>query len=337
MKGGNTMQYSLRIVVVILLVVLAGIWSANICSADPIVLKYGEQNTEDNMMAVTAREFARLVKKKSQGRIIVEVYPGSQLGGEMGHIEALKIGTLDFYRPNCLTLGDLGAKKMGLLALPYIFRDRDHFWNVLTSPIGDELLKDVAESGTQMVAIGYVEEGQRNFFFREKPISTVSEMKGLKIRVPQSKVLVDTISAFGATAQPIPYQKLYEALKIGVVDGAENPPTAYLTNKFWEVAKYYTVDGHSYSPSLIAISELTWKKLNSSDQQLLMDAAKEVQPFNRILAEQQDRAAYETLKNNGVVITEVPDKKPFQQAVQPVLREHGKDYPDILEQIAKTK
>jgi tripartite ATP-independent transporter DctP family solute receptor len=330
------MRTMIRAMTIAVVAGMVGIWSAICHPAEVTVLKYGEQNTEDNMMTVTAREFARLVKNKSQGRILIEVYPGSQLGGEMAHIEAIKIGSLDFYRPNCLTLGDLGAKKMGLLALPYIFRDREHFWNVLTSPIGDELLRDVAESGTQMVAIGYVEEGQRNFFFREKSIATVAEMKGLKIRVPQSKVLVDTITAFGATAQPIPYQKLYEALEIGVVDGAENPPTAYYTNKFWEVAKYYTLDGHSYSPSLIAVSQLTWKKLSAVDRRILLDAAEEVQTFNRALAEHQDLLAFAALRENGVVITDVPDKTPFQRAVKSVHEQYGKAYRDILERIAQT-
>ncbi len=320
----------------ILSVGFAGLLAAQILSAEPLVLKYGEQNTEENMMTKTAQEFARIVKEKSQGQIIVEVFPGSQLGGEMGHIDAMKMGTLDMYRPNSLTLGDLGAKKMSLLALPYLFRSRDHFWNVLTSPIGDELLKDVVESGTKMVALGYVEEGQRNFFFREKPITKVEEMKGLKVRVPQSKVLVDTITAFGATAMPIPYQELYQALKMGVIDGAENPPSAYFSNKFYEVAKYYTLDGHAYSPSLIVISELTWNKLSAADRQMLLDAAKEVQAFNRTLAEQQDEEAFAALKANGVVITDVPDKTSWQQAVQSVYTEQSA-YQNILEQIANTQ
>jgi len=319
----------------ILITALALFWIVSPCISAPIVLKYGEQNTEDNMMTKTAREFARIVKEKTHGEIIVEVYPGSQLGGEMAHIEALKIGTIDMYRPNSLTLGDLGAKKMSLLALPYLFKNRDHFWNVLSSPIGDTLLKDVAESGTKMVAIGYVEEGQRNFFFREKTIATVAEMKGLKIRVPQSKVLVDTIAAFGATAVPIPYQDLYQALKLGMIDGAENPPTAYLTNKFYETAKYYTLDGHAYSPSLIVISELTWNKLSAENQKHLLDSAKEVQMFNRNLAEQQDQAAFESLKAKGVVITDVPDKTPFKNAVQSVYKQHGSGFEDILNQIAE--
>ena len=310
---------------------------ASVQAADKIVLKYGELNPDGNTMTDTAREFAKLVDEKSGGRIEIEIYPASQLGDERTQMQALQMGAIDLFRPNAVSMGDFGAKKMNLFSLPYVFRNRDHLWNVLKSPIGDELLQDVVDSGTKMVGLCYVEEGSRNFFFRENPVTAVADLKGLKIRVPQTQILMDTVNAFGASATPISYSELYSALQTGVVDGAENPPTGYLSNNFYEVAPYYTLDGHTYSPSLIVISEITWKKLSEDDQKVLLDAAKDVQDINRQLAEARDTEALDALKEKGVTISDVDDILEWQAAAKSVHEKYGSDYQELLDAIANVK
>jgi tripartite ATP-independent transporter DctP family solute receptor len=304
---------------------------------DKIVLKYGELNPDGNIMADTAREFANLVAEKSGGRIEIEVYPASQLGDERTQLQAVQMGAIDLFRPNTNSMGDFGAKKMNLFALPYVFRNRDHLWKVLKSPIGDELLQDVADSGTKMVALCYVEEGSRNFFFRENPVTKVADLKGLKIRVPQTQILMDTVNAFGASATPISYSELYSALQTGVVDGAENPPTGYLFNNFYEVAPYYTLDGHTYSPSLIVISEMKWKKLSEEDRKVLLEAARAVQEVNRKMAEERDVEALTALKEKGVTISDVDDIAEWQEAAKPLHEQYGSDYQELLDAIANVK
>ena len=268
---------------------------------------------------------------------MIEIYPASQLGDERTQIQSLQMGAIDMFRPNTVSMGDFGAKKMNLFALPYVFRNRDHLWKALKSPIGDEILKNVEESGTKMVALCYLEEGARHFFFREKPITTVEDLKSLKIRVPQTQLLMDTVNAFGASATPISYSELYSALQTGVVDGAENPPTGYLSNNFYEVAPYYTLDGHTYSPSLIVISEIRWNKLSQEDRNILKEAAQEVQDLNRQIAEARDQEALAALKEKGVTISEVENIAEWHTAMKPVHEKYGSDYLDLLEAIANVK
>ncbi len=302
-------------------------------SAQSLVLKYGELNPESHPMTAVANEFARLVKEKSKGDIVVDVFPSSQLGDERTEMQALQMGAVDMFRTNAVSLGDFGATKANLFALPYLFRDRDHLWKVLNSDIGQDILTDVQASGTHMVGIAFMEEGQRNFFFRDAPVSNLAEIKGKKIRVPQTQILLDTVKAFGGSPTPISYSELYSALQTGVVDGAENPPTGYLTNNFYEVAPYYVVDGHTYSPSIMVMSEVTWNRLSPEQQAIINEAARETEAFNKTSSAEADAKAYEELKAKGAEIITVTDLPDWVKAVEPVYQQYGADFTEVIGQI----
>ena len=306
-------------------------------SGKPLVLKYGELNPDSHPMTVVAREFARLVKEKSGGQIVVDVYSSSQLGDERTQLQGVQMGAVDMFRANAVSLGDFGAKKSNLFSLPYLFRDREHLWKVLNGPIGKEIKDDVLSSKTGMVAVAYMEEGQRNFFFRNSPVSSLAQMKGKKIRVPQTQILIDTVKAFGASPTPISYSELYSALQTGIVDGAENPPTGYLANNFFEVAKYYVVDGHTYSPSIMVLSEATWNKMTSAQRSVIDAAARETEIFNKKNAEQADAAAYIELKKRGAQIIAVSDLPKWPETVDPVYKKYGADFNDTIKKILSTK
>jgi tripartite ATP-independent transporter DctP family solute receptor len=306
-------------------------------SQKKMVLKYGELNPDNHPMTVAANKFAEIVKTKSNGRIEVQVYPSGQLGDEKTEIQGVQMGAIDFCRANTISLGDYGVKQMNLFALPFVFRDRDHIWKVLDSDIGKDMLDTVQKSGTKMVGIGWMEEGARSFFFRDKEVKSIADLKGLKIRVPQTQIMMDTVAAFGASPTPISYSELYSSLQTGVVDGAENPPTGYVANNFNEVAKYYSLNNHVYSPSVICISEATWSKLSPEDQKLMKDAMKEVEKFNRETSEKADKEAMEQAKKKGAVITDIPDKTEWQNAVKPLYEKYGADFKDLLAKIINTK
>lgn len=306
-------------------------------SASPLVLKYGELNPDSHIMTVVAREFARIVKEKSGGQIIIDVYPSGQLGDERTEIQAVQMGAINMMRVNAVSLGDFGAKKSNIFSLPYLFRSREHLWKVLDGPIGKQILDDVQGSHTNMVALAFMEEGQRNFFFRNAPVTNLAGMKGLKIRVPQTQILIDTVKAFGASPTPISYSELYSALQTGVVDGAENPPTGYLANNFFEVGKYYAIDGHTYSPSMMVIAESDWNKLSASQKAILVSAAKEMEAFNRTAADKADADAYTELKKRGAVVNTITDLDKWSAACEPVYKKYGADYLDIIKQILATK
>ncbi|WP_068110737.1 TRAP transporter substrate-binding protein [Tropicimonas marinistellae] len=301
--------------------------------AQSVVLKYGELNPDSHPMTVIANEFARLVKEKSDGDIVVDVFPSSQLGDERTELQALQMGAVDMFRANAVSLGDFGATKSNLFSLPYLFRDRDHLWAVLNSEIGQDILGDVQASGTRMVGVAFMEEGQRNFFFRDAPVSDLAGIQGKKIRVPQTQILLDTVKAFGASPTPISYSELYSALQTGVVDGAENPPTGYLANNFYEVAPYYMIDGHTYSPSIMVMSELTWNKMTPEQQAIISEAARETEEFNKTLAADADAKAYDELKEKGATIITVTDLADWPKSVEPVYQKYGAEFTDVIQQI----
>ena len=311
--------------------------AATPAKAEKIVLKWGEQNAPSDFMAEGAMEFAKIVKEKSKGRIEIAVYLSSQLGDEKTQIQSVQMGALDFFRANANITAEFGADKSNVLALPYIFRNRDHLWNVLNGPVGKEILENFKEKNTKMRGIAYFDEGPRHFLMRGKQVKTVEDLKGLKIRVGQTAIMMDTIRALGASPTPISYAELYSALQSGVVDGAENPITAYLNNKFYEVAKYYTLDGHVFSPSIIVMSEATAKKLSPEDLKLVTEAAVEAGQRVRKSVEKREADAAAQLKAKGTVITEVPDKKPWQDAVKSVVDKYGAPYKKLVDQIQNTK
>lgn len=303
----------------------------------PVVLKYGELNPDTHPMTVVAKEFARLVKEKSGGQVVVDVYPASQLGDERTEMQGVQMGAIDLFRANAVSMGDFGAKKSNIFSLPYLFRDREHLWKVLNGPIGKEIKDDIVKSKTGMVAVAYMEEGQRHFFFRDAPVSSLAQMKGKKIRVPQTQILIDTVKAFGAAPTPISYSELYSALQTGIVDGAENPPTGYLANNFYEVAKYYVLDGHTYSPSIMIMSEITWNKLTPAQRTAFEAAARETEVFNKANAEKADNEAFAELKKRGAQIVTVTDLPKWPEAVDPVYKKYASDATETIKKILDTK
>ena len=298
--------------------------------------KWAEVNADNHLMTLSAQEFANALKEESGGRMTVDIYPAMALGDEKTSMQSLQMGALDFFRGSALTIGDFGAKKMSLFGLPYIFRDRDHLWKVLQSEIGKSLLEDVQASGSKMVAIGYFEEGARHFFFTKKDVVTLADIAGLKIRVPQTELMMDTVRAFGANPTPISYAELYSALQTNIVDGAENPAVGYLGNSFYEVAGHMTFGGYSYTPCPILVSEITWNKLSEEDKNIVLKAAAKAEEWNKSQAQKNDDDALAALKEKGVIIS-YANVEEWQAAVQPVYEKYGKDYLDIIEQIAAVK
>ncbi|MDR2786139.1 MAG: TRAP transporter substrate-binding protein, partial [Treponema sp.] len=205
-----------------------------------------------------------------------------QLGDEKTVYQGLQIGSVDMCRGNTNSMVDFGVKKITLFGLPFIFRDRDHLWKVLNSEIGDEFLKEMADIKSGMVGLFYLDEGSRNFFTAKRyVINSINDYRGLKLRVPTTELMSDTVAAMGVQSTPISFSELYSALQTGVVDGAEQPHSGYFSNKFYEVAPNYILSGHTYSPGIVLASEISWKKLSPADQAVILEAAKETEAWNK--------------------------------------------------------
>lgn len=297
------------------------------------VLCYGEVNSEGHIMTDSAQFFADKVKELSGGKVIIELYPSGQLGDDARCYQAMQMGALDLYRGNSSSLAECGNPMVTVLALPYIFRDREHFWKVCNSELGARILEDIQSSCEGMIGLAYLDEGARHFFTTSKPITRLSDMKGLIFRMQDSDVMIDTASALGAMAIPINYVELYSALQAGTVDGAENPASSYWSNKFYEVAPYYVMDGHTHSPGVLMASEITWNQLGEEYQQILRQAASLTQEYNEKQIEKAEKRAYESLKAVGVKITEVQDRQAWSDAMEPVYQKYGAQFLDLLKEI----
>lgn len=288
-------------------------------------LKYAELNPDGHIMDEAADKFAELVSEKSGGRITIEVYPAGQLGDEKTAYQTLQMGggAIDIARGNTNSLTDFGVKKLNLFGLPFIFRDRDHLWSVLHSEIGDDFLREAQEVGTGMVGLFYLDEGSRNFFtVPGKEISSIEDFRGMKLRVPTTDLMSETVAAMGIQSTPISFSELYSALQSGTVDGAEQPHSGYYSNKFFEVAPNYILSGHTYSPSIVLMSEQVWNTLDAEDQAILMEAAKETEIWNRESIEVLDNQLLEDIKAAGANVIEVPDKTPYMEATKSVVEKY---------------
>lgn len=298
-----------------------------------VVLCYGEVNPEGHIMTESAKFFAQEVERLSKGRIAVEIYPSGQMGDDTQCYRAMQMGSLDLYRGNSASLVEFGSPMVSVLALPYIFRDREHFWKVCESRLGQEILEDIQVKCKGIRGLGYLDEGARNFFARERPVTRVEDMRNLRIRIQISELMEDTVKALGAKVVPIAYVELYTALQSGSVDGAENPPVSYYYNKFYEVAPYCVRDGHTYAPGVILVSEITWNALSGEDQQALSEAARLTQDYNREEIERADREAYEALERAGVEILEPEEPEAWINAMEPVYQKYGAQFLDLIEEI----
>lgn len=327
------MKKILALIFVLALLIPCGALAADPNGTATLTLSYGDVNPFGHVIVNAAEYFRDQLYEKTNGRIWMEIYPSGQLGDDAECYQGMQMGAVDMYRGNASSLTDFGKNQISALALPYIFRDRNHFWDVCTSELGDSILANLQECGTGMVALCFLDEGARNFFTTKTPVTKLSDLAGQKIRVQQSALMMDTVAALGASPTPVDYAELYTALQSGIVDGAENPPASYYSNKFFEVAPYYVLDGHTYSPSVILISEMIWNTLSAEDQAIMREVADMTEVYNRAEIEAADQAAYDNLKANGVQILNLEDQEKWVEAMGPVYEKHGKDFLDLIAQI----
>lgn len=269
------------------------------------VFRYGEVNGEDNIVTQTGHKFAEYVDQLSNGRIKIEIYPNHSLGDERTSLRDLRRGgrNIELYRGNTNALTGYGFKKLSLFGLPYIFESREGMWKVLEDEqLGQAFLTEGTEVGANMVGLFYTDEGARNIFSTRR-IRNLNDLKGMKIRVPESVLMMDTFSALQARPLPLPYADVFEALKSGVIEGGENPVTAYQSNRLFESAPYYLLSGHVFSPGIVLMAEEKWNMLNEEDKNILLEAGRMASEWNRSAIEQEEAKIYQQLESEGVTVT----------------------------------
>ena len=275
----------------------------------PIVLRLGETHPKDYPTTKGDFKFAELVKERTNGRVVIEVYPGSQLGQEKAAIEQVQFGAIDFTRVSISVFASFAAQ-MNSLQMPYLFRDIDHMWKVLKGPIGEELLASL--DSANFVGLGWFEAGARSFYNTKRSVQKPEDLEGLKIRVQESDLMVSLVKAFGAVPTPMPYGEVYSALQTGVVDGAENNTPSYFSASHYEVAKFYTLDEHTRVPEIIVGSKIALAKLSAEDRKILKQAAADAADYQRAEWAAFEKISEDKVRAAGSTIVKIADKAPWQ-------------------------
>jgi tripartite ATP-independent transporter DctP family solute receptor len=269
----------------------------------------------------------------TNGRLSIQMYPSAQLGGEKETIEQTQIGAIQMLRVSAGALGPI-VDDINVVNMPFLFKSIEHSEKMMDGPIGQDLLDRIsANANAGLVALCWMNSGARSIYNTKKPIKTVEDLKGLKIRVIGNPLFVDMMNALGGNGIAMGYDQVFSALQTGVIDGAENNPPSYVFSNHYTAAKYFSLTQHLVIPEVLTFSKRAWTSLSPDDQTLIKTFAREAQMEERELWKQYEREAMEKAKAAGCEIVEIADKAPFQAAVKPVWDKYGPKYQDMIKRI----
>ena len=270
-------------------------------------------NADDYPTVAAVKFMSTVLEKKSGGKHKIKVFNKAALGSEKETIDQTKIGALDFTRVNVGPMNGI-CPLTQVPTMPFLFRSVEHMRKTLDGPVGDEILKSCESVG--FVGLAFYDSGARSIYAK-KPIRTVADAKGLKIRVQQSDLWVALISAMGANATPMPYGEVYTGLKTGLIDAAENNIPSFDTAKHVEAVKVYSRTEHSMAPEILVMSKIIWDKLPKAEQDMIRESARESVAFERQKWDEQEAKSLASVKAAGAQIVDV-DKSSFQAVMGPV-------------------
>lgn len=329
----------LILALIVLALIVVPIFAQGATETKTITLNLAENQAEGYPTTLADYEFARLVNERTDGRIKIEVYSGGTIyGEETGAIEALQIGDLAFSRVSSSPVASY-VPALNVIQLPYLYRSGEHMWNVLNGEIGQKMLNDIQASGSGLVGLCYYDAGSRNFYSK-KGIYSVDDMKGLKIRVQNNAMMVRMVELLGANGVTgIGFNDVYSAIQQGTVDGAENNWPSYESVGDYEVAPYFTLDGHTRVPEILLASEKVLSSLDPKDVEIIKQAAKETQEFEIARWAEREETSKTKVLASGVTAIELSPEKlaEFQEKMQPLYEEFAGDSLDLVQQIINTK
>ncbi len=275
---------------------------------------------------VAMDKFAELLKEKSGGKMTVKMYHSGTLGSQPDAIEQLRIGGIEIGNFNLGPLGPI-VPEANVVSLPFIFKDVDHMWRVLDGEAGDIINEGMTKYG--ITPLAWYDAGARSFYNSKKPIMKPEDVAGMKVRVMNNDLYSGMISALGGNPSPMAFAEVYQSLKTGVVDGAENNWPSYESTGHYEVAKYYSLSQHLIIPETLCINAKVWQGLTPEEQKIVKEAAVESAMLQRKLWKEREKASEEKVLAGGVEFNEIPDKSGFQAAMKPVYEKFLKDNPNL--------
>lgn len=287
--------------------------------------KVGIGLAEDHPQGLAVKYFAEQLAAKSGGKLKAKLFANATLGNDVTMTSALRGGTQEMTVPEISTLMSLN-KSFGAVSVPLTFQNEQEADAVLDGPFGQKLLAKLPEKG--LIGLGYWENGFRHITNSKRPITKADDIAGLKLRVIQSPLYLDTFNALGANATPMPFSELYTAMEQGAVDGQENPLGLILSSKFYEVQKHLAMSRHIYSTWVLLLSKKTWDSLSPEEQKIVQDAAREATAYERKTIRDFNAKALDELKKHGLQVTELPaaEHAKLKAKLDPVIAKYAKEF-----------
>ncbi len=313
---------NLLVISMIMVVAIAGVVSAE------YTISLGHGTLEKHPTHFGVMRFKELVEERTNGDITVNLFPNRQLGEERELVEGLQMGTVDMA---VVSTGPLGGfvPEINVLDLPFLFKNNTHAYGVFDGPIGEELLGKFEDVGIVGAAIW--ENGWRNVT-SNKPIESPADLEGVKIRTMENEIHMAAFEKLGASPVPMVWGEVYTSLQQGVIDAQENPVTIIYVNNLWEVQDYVQMTGHVYGPHVFLMSQLTLDSLPDEYQEIVLNTAREVSTYQRMMSAKLEAEQKEMLIENGMNILDV-DKEPFQKAVMSVLDQYKDRFGSYIDRI----
>jgi tripartite ATP-independent transporter DctP family solute receptor len=298
-----------------------------------LALKASDVHPAGYPTVAAVESLGKKLEAATNGRLSVQMFAAMQLGGEKEAIEQAQVGAIQLARVSVGTLGPV-IDELNVFNLPFLFRNTAHMQKVIDGDIGTELLDKVTNNDKAgLIGLCWMDAGARSIYTIKKPVHTIADLKGLKIRVIGNPMFVDMMNALGGNGVAMGYDQVFSALQTGVVDGAENNPPSYVFDNHYTVAKFYTLTQHLIVPEMLVFSRKTWDTLAKDDQALIRKFSREAQLEERDLWNKYETAAMEKAKAAGCQIIDIADKKPFQDAVKPVWDKYGPKYSAMIKRI----
>ncbi len=302
-------------------------WAA---PAQSLEIKTSDVHDADYPTSKAIAYMGDLLSSWTAGRITVNLFPSMQLGGEKEALEQVQLGALEMTRVSVGVVGPI-VDDFNVFNLPYVFRSIDQMHKTVDGEIGTGLLLKLEPAG--LIGLGYMDAGSRSFFVMDHPVEKPEDLAGMKIRVMQNPLFVEMVNAMGGNGVQIAYNELYTSMQTGVVDGAENNPPSFQSERFYELAKYFTLDEHLIVPEIFVFSKKVWDTLSPTDQLLIRKASALCVLKERELWAEKEGKSMQILKDAGVQIISDVDKTPFIEATQGVRDKYGAKYADLLKAI----
>ena len=320
MNGKVIFQYVCKLTLVGMLLNVLAIMQAH-SATTPIVIKFSHVAAIGTPKSRAVERFKQLVEASTEGAVRVDVYPNSTLYKDKEELEALQMGAVQMLAPTLSKFGSLGIKEFELFDLPFLFSDHAAVDRILQGTIGQQLFLGLESKGIKGLA--YWDNGFK-MMSANKPIHVPADMRGLKIRIQGSKVIDEQMRSLGANPQVMSFSEMTQALQSGVVDGAENPPLNFYSQKVYEVQKHLTLTNHGYMGFAVIVNKKFWDGLPPDIRKKLEAALAEATKFNNSHSQRESADAMEAIRKTGMTTIYKPTTQEMDQWRQALLPVHKK-------------